>query len=84
MQRRYAGKTPIQFDEVDAIESVTGIDAEYLITGVKREMPPTGGGIRSGLHPESNRRPSHYKRNSSSNVVDFRPADQTEQFATAI
>lgn len=71
MQRRHAGKTPIQLDELDDIERVTGISAEYLLTGVKTEMPPTGGGIRSSLHTESNRGPFHYKHNAS-NVVPLR------------
>lgn len=46
IQRRHAGKTPIQLDELDAIEKVTGISAEYLLTGVKKGGPPTGGGNR--------------------------------------
>lgn len=65
LQRRHAGKTEFKLDEIDDIAAVTGIDAVFLLTGLKTETPPTrGGGIKS-LHTESNRGPFHYKRNPS-------------------
>lgn len=64
LQRRHAGKTEFKLDEIDDIERVTGIDATYLLTGLKTEKPPTGGGVKS-LHTESDRGPFHYKRNPS-------------------
>jgi hypothetical protein len=72
LQRRYVGKTELRLDEIDEIEEVTGIDATFLLTGIKPQMPPTGGGIDESLHTESNRGPFHYKANPD-NVVPLRP-----------
>lgn len=63
IQRRHAGITELRLDEIDDIARVTGIDAVYLLTGLKTGKPPAGGGDHGSLHTESNRGPFHYKRN---------------------
>lgn len=83
MQRRHAGLKALELDEIDEIEAITGIDALYLLTGLKTEQPPTGGGRQLSLHTESNRGPFHYKRNPSDQPNHLHLVPNSEDMSTA-
>ncbi|WP_442864721.1 helix-turn-helix domain-containing protein [Arthrobacter sp. HY1533] len=61
ISRLTRGRQDIKIVEVEQLANAAGFDLDYILTGIKRQTPPTGGGVNLSLHTESNRRPFHYE-----------------------